>query len=241
MRPFTAEDFLLAREASAGDAAGQAVELLARAFPGEKVEGLWRLPLGSRNDRLLALRERLFGPQIEAYAECPRCGEELELALDANAFPRGAGPATELKLEAGGHAIRFRLLDSSDLRAAAECPEVSAARAVLVERCVLEAWRGDEAIAASELPPEIVERLAERLEKGDPLADTLLDLVCPACRGGWQIAFDIGSFLYAEVDAQARRLLREVHTLARGYGWRETDILALSPRRRRDYLELFLQ
>lgn len=242
MRPFTAEDFLLAREASASNsAAGQAIELLARAFPGERAEGLWRLPLGSRNDRLLALHERLFGPRMEAYAECPHCGEELELSLDANAFPPAGGPATEVELEADGYAIRFCLLNSSDLHAAAQCADVSAARVVLVERCVLEAKHGDEAILAGELPPEIVERLAERLEAGDPHAETLFDLLCPACKGEWQIAFDIASFLYAEVDAQARRLLREVHALARGYGWRETDILALSARRRRDYLELLLQ
>jgi hypothetical protein len=86
-----------------------------------------------------------------------------------------------------------------------------------------------------------VERLAERLEECDSLAETLLDLRCPACKDEWQIAFDIASFLHAEVDAQARRLLREVHTLARGYGWHEAEILAMSARRRRDYLELLLQ
>jgi hypothetical protein len=29
-----------------------------------------------------------------------------------------------------------------------------------------------------------------------------------------------------------------VHLLARAYGWRETDILALSARRRQSYIEL---
>jgi hypothetical protein len=35
-----------------------------------------------------------------------------------------------------------------------------------------------------------------------------------------------------------RRLLREVHTLALAYGWREADILNMSARRRRFYLEM---
>lgn len=243
MRAFTAEDFLLAREAGGGDdAAGHAVTLLARTLPGESVETVWRLPLGARNDRLLALRKRLFGPRLEAYAECPHCGEALEFALDADAFPPPAEEgAAEYEVDVNGVTIRFRVLDSSDVRAASTCADVSEARARLVERCVLEAWRGDEAIPAGELPPDIVEHLAERLEADDPHAETRLDLVCPACTGEWQIAFDIASFLYAEVDAQARRLLREVHALARGYGWREADILAMSARRRRDYLELLLQ
>ncbi|HEX2516118.1 MAG TPA: phage baseplate protein, partial [Chloroflexota bacterium] len=37
---------------------------------------------------------------------------------------------------------------------------------------------------------------------------------------------------------RARRLLREVHTLARAYGWREAEILALPGRRRQTYLDL---
>src|SRR5512141_2298487 len=116
MLAFTAEDFLLARAAAGGDdAAGQALALLARAFPGESAEALRRLPLGQRNERLLALREGLFGPRLEGYAECPRCAEELELALDVRAFPPpAAAPAPgDLSLEADGYTIRFRLLDSS--------------------------------------------------------------------------------------------------------------------------------
>jgi hypothetical protein len=244
MLPFKAEDFLLVREAAGGQhAVDRTVTLLARAFPGESVETLRRLPLGRRNARLLALRERLFGPSLEAYAECPHCGEKLEFALDADAFrpPAHETASAELDLDVGGYRIRFRLLDSNDLQAAAGCADVSDARAVLVQRCVLDARRGDDAINAGALPPDIVERLAERLEEGDPQAETLLDSRCLACNREWQIAFDIASFLQEEIHLEARRLLREVHALARGYGWREADILAMSTRRRRDYLELLVQ
>jgi hypothetical protein len=237
------EDFLLVREAAGGrDPVDQAMTLLARAYPAEPAETLRRLPLGRRNAHLLALRKQLFGVMIEAFAECPQCGQELELSLDADAFPfRSEETASaELALDAGGYTIRFRLLDSSDLRAAAGCASCSDARALLVERCVLDAWHGDDAVPAGALPPDVVERLAERLEECDPLAETLLNLVCPACGSEWQIAFDVASFLITEVEAHARRILREVHALARGYGWREADILAMSARRRRDYLELLL-
>ena len=40
-------------------------------------------------------------------------------------------------------------------------------------------------------------------------------------------------FLLRRLDGQAGQLLREVHVLARAYGWREPDVLALTPRRRR--------
>ncbi len=50
--------------------------------------------------------------------------------------------------------------------------------------------------------------------------------------------FDILSYLWTEIEDWAQRLLVDVHTLAVSYGWSERDILALSPRRRRMYLEL---
>ena len=72
----------------------------------------------------------------------------------------------------------------------------------------------------------------------DPQAEVLLDLTCPACGASWQTVFDIAAYFWAELTAEAKRLLREVDALARAYGWREVDILALSPGRRQAYLEL---
>ena len=43
---------------------------------------------------------------------------------------------------------------------------------------------------------------------------------------------------WAELDAWARRLLLDVHTLARAYGWSERDILQLTETRRQFYLNL---
>ena len=68
----------------------------------------------------------------------------------------------------------------------------------------------------------------------DPMADIHLALNCPSCEHKWEAPFDIVAFLWREISAAARRLLREVHTLASAYGWTETEILALSPARRRD-------
>ena len=72
----------------------------------------------------------------------------------------------------------------------------------------------------------------------DPQADVQLALSCPACGQQWRATFDVVSFLWDELDAWARRLLREVHTLASAYHWREADILAMSRWRRQYYLDL---
>ena len=72
----------------------------------------------------------------------------------------------------------------------------------------------------------------------DPQANVQMNLSCVRCGKHWQAVFDIESFLWSEINRWAERLLLEVHQLARAYGWREADILAMSPHRRRFYLDM---
>ena len=114
----------------------------------------------------------------------------------------------------------------------------AATRRALADRCILEAtWGGVEA-TADDLPDDLLAALAAEMSARDPQAEVLLDLTCPACGARWQTVFDIAAYFWAELTAEAKRLLREVDALARAYGWCEADILALSPRRRQAYLEL---
>ena len=72
----------------------------------------------------------------------------------------------------------------------------------------------------------------------DPEANLNLALNCEACDKTWLADFNIGSWLWEEVDVRARTLLTEVHTLAQAYGWSEKAILALSVQRRASYLDM---
>ena len=141
-------------------------------------------------------------------------------------------------MEAEGVSLQLRLLNSLDVGMATACADVAGARRLLAERCVVEATRGGDVVAAKELPESIVERISERLAQADPQAEVLIDLTCPGCHHQWQIVFEIERFFWTKMSAVARRLLREVHTLAQAYGWPEADILALSPLRRQCYLEM---
>ena len=61
---------------------------------------------------------------------------------------------------------------------------------------------------------------------------------CASCGHRHEVAFDIASFFWGEIDAWASRTFLDVHALAKAYGWREAEILAMSPRRRQHYLDL---
>lgn len=220
--------------------AERALALLAAACPELEDEELAALPLGRREARLLALHQETFGPTLELATRCPACDETLELAVridDLRSVPENAA-LSPLEITEGGLRLVCRLPDSADLAAAAACADAGAARLLLVRRCVLDASRDGEPLDPAALTAAEAELLSARLAAADPGAEVLLDLDCPVCGHRWQALLDAAECLWAEIDAAARRLLREVHALARGYGWREVDILALSAHRRRCYLEL---
>src|SRR5262249_5963021 len=97
---------------------------------------------------------------------------------------------------------------------------------------------GAEVLEPATLPAEMLEAVEARMAEADPQADVRLALTCPACGHAWDATFDIADFFWAELEAWADRMLRDVPTPARTYGWPEPDIPAMSPRRRNRYLEL---
>jgi hypothetical protein len=220
----------------------RALALLGAANPNTSWEQLTHLPVGQRNDQLLALRELTFGPRMTCYAECPQCGEGLEFEVEAGRMhlpgPEKPVATGQLSLESEGYTVRFRLPDSTDLAAAANSPDVAEARQALLKRSVIAIEREGQPV--DRLPASLEVSLMEHISQADPQADLQLDLSCPACSHVWALTFDIESFLWAELNSQARRLLREVHSLARAYGWKEAEILSMSTKRRQTYLEMVM-
>ena len=219
---------------------GRALTLLAAVSP-ESEDELAKLSVGRRDARLLEVYEQIFGRTLAAFSECSQCHESLEYSISTTDF---AGSTTEdqgeqtVTLEIGEMSLQLRQPNTLDLSALSKCDELSAARRMLAERCIVEARNGEHPIDPGMLSDAAVERVAECLAKADPQAEVLIDLTCPACGHAWQLIFDIEWFLWAKVSALAKRLLHDVHILAVAYGWAEREILALTAVRRQFYLEM---
>jgi hypothetical protein len=247
MRLITAAELLnVWEDGHSSTSTRRALLLLAAMHPGVSPEALAALSIGRRDAELLRLRQALWGPRMAAFAACPACGEKLELAVDIRhllamvnsgvASERSSG--NEISLTHGDFSVAFRVPTTEDVLAAEAADNVDAARSLILERCLLAAEQAGAHVSALELPADVVGGIAESMAQADPLADIQLKIDCPSCRHHWSAAFDIVPFFWKEIETWARRILSEVHTLASAYGWRESEILALSAVRRQSYLEM---
>jgi hypothetical protein len=217
---------------------GRGQSLLAALRPGEGLSST--LSVGQRDALLFDLRAELFGSGVEAVATCPGCAQQVELTFeldDVRARPPG-DPTADLELVHDGYRVRARPPTAADLAALDGVRSAAEGRELLLGRCVVAAERDGAGVSTAELPESVRVELATRMAEADPQADTRLVLTCPGCGRTWDATFDIVSFLWQELDTEARRLVRAVHCLASTYGWSEAEILALSPARRSLYLEL---
>lgn len=256
MRSLTVEEVLQVWERGEGQsAAARALTLLAFARPEASRNALASATVGEREAAVLDLRIRIFGRELQLMDACPACGIAIEFAVDAASVlpdpaqvapqaPSEAGPPTPSAaapqvLELDGWRVVFRLPTAGDLLAVEKVAglPLSAVRQQLLDRCVLQAETDGASVAATALPDAIQERLAATMEMLDPAADITIDLACPECRHAWRMPLDVPGLFWIELRSLARRLLSDVHELASRYGWSESEILGLSARRRRAYIE----
>lgn len=215
-----------------------ALTLLSACYSKMARADLEQMNIGKRDALLLAFRERVFGPHFSGVTRCPKCKASLEMAFrstDVRAIASGES-ADPFSFIFGDYEFECRLPNSTDLLAVAGAREPDVVANALFERCVLEKWH--QGVEVSNLPAEVIDAIVDEMGRRDPQADIRFALACPDCSHEWEAIFDIVLFAWHEISAWSSRLLRQVHTLATAYGWREVDILSMSSQRRQAYLEM---
>ena len=157
----------------------------------------------------------------------------MEFEVDSLAFVRNAADTAEnfsRPISVKGRS--FRLPSSRDLALAAQETDSSSAAIRIVEACRLDAAE------STNWSEEDLEEVGQKMAAADPLAEIVLNSLCPACGQECNPILDIAAFLWAEIEARAKRLLFDIHALASAYGWTQNEILSLSEQRRGLYLEM---
>lgn len=218
--------------------------LLEAACPDMSREEIANLMIGERDNRLLTLRQWLFGHQITSASDCPHCKQLMEWSTSTDALrlqpenDQEPNARQNLLLKHRDYQVEFRLPTTRDLVAVGQIDEISAASQALLKRCIDKIERKGKPVAQSRLPKGLTDRILAKMEQMDPQANLRVELVCANCQHQWEASFDIVTFLWSEIQSWAKQTLRAVHTLARAYGWREADILEMTPLRRQFYLEM---
>jgi hypothetical protein len=186
------------------------------------------LDVGSRDVLLARLLQAIAGNAYPACADCPGCGAVLDVPVDVAAVAAlpVLNPGIRLTAPAGDGEVTFRLPTTADL-ISLRGSTLRQARQALLRRCL-----------AAEADPAVVAAVEDAMERAAPAAAVDLLVCCPDCGQTAPLPLDIPALLWAEIQARAASLLRDVHRLATSYGWSEADVLALSPARRATYLAL---
>jgi hypothetical protein len=191
---------------------------------------------GGRDRALLELHASAFGPALDGVATCPGCGDLLDVAVQIDELVGSTtSPSVrrQVQVRDGGDVlVEFRLPTVADLRAGPRDGDS------LLDACVTLATVDGAEIAPSELPGGARGAVEAAMEESDPFAEVALSLACPACDHEWSERLDPAPFVWVALGDAARRLVADVADLASAFGWSERDVLAMSPGRRRLYLEV---
>ncbi len=207
--------------------------MLAWAVPGIDLTERRAMTIGLRDRRLMQLRALTFGSRMAVRSSCPRCGLELEGNLDLERVLRESPddlPPT-VQTVVNGCAVTLRFPSSEDFAELEGLSDEQASQ-LLAKRCLLEV----DGSRRCRFDRPIRSAAAQALSQADPLLSVDLSFQCEDCGTAWTDALDIVEIFWRELEVAAQRLVADVHALASAYGWTESDILALSPARRRLYL-----
>jgi hypothetical protein len=266
LAPLTGHDEESLAHAAPGTSAAAAVTALlarcvARVGSIERVDtALVRdLLVCDRDYLVLRLRSLAFGPRIDAVLDCsnPECVERMDVrfSLDELEFERSdvrsrfftTRLSSPVLIERGGtheeaRLVEFRLPTGADQEELAEVFRDDEERALrlLLARTVKRVGACtdvDEALVAG-LPSGACEEVAAGMRRFSPQVEIDVEGACPECGSPCSTRFDITGFFVAELRDNLHALEREVHFLALHYHWSERDILSLTRRKRRRYVDL---
>lgn len=208
------------------------------------------LLIHDRDFLMWKLRELTLGKRIRAMIVCgdPKCAQSMDIALNLDDVMPALKPVDrrvftfDVSEDGETFEFAFRLPAGADQEACAEFvrddpfPAVNHLLAQIVLRVNDNCSIDKGAIDA--LSPAILSALEQRIEELAPLASIDIEAACVECERPSVSPLDVTSFFLNELQHNQRMLEREVHFIAWHYHWPEREILALTRRKRRRYIDL---
>lgn len=216
------------------------------------------LLVGDRDYLILKLREITIGDRVEAIIVCPnpQCGEKIDIDFDLRHTPVKEGEISSQVFtvtlprqeafednEPNRHyEIEFRLPNGADQEELAPLVVNNESEAVnkLLARCIqrIDGTMEIDESQIEKLPLSARRKIEKTMMELAPQVDLEMEAKCPECEKAFSFPFNVSQFSLDEMKANLNELYQEVHFLAFYYKWSECDILSMTPKKRRRYLEL---
>ncbi len=186
-------------------------------------------------DRLLVLiYTSLYGDKIESTLTCNKCDAPFDLNFSLKGLVQHLDEQIDLEdIQQQDKAyyqlpdgIQFRLPTGEDEYQLFGLSRGDAANKLL-KNCIL--TKGKEADLSE---------LQKAMEKVAPMVSTKLAAVCVECNHQQEVHFDIQTYLMTALKKEQPLLSKEVHRIAKAYGWGLKEILSLTRKQRRNYYAL---
>jgi hypothetical protein len=213
----------------------------------DKTAAVRGLTVGDRDSLMLHVRLLTIGKTIQATVRCPNpdCSERMDLELKVNDLLVPPYSNCQewyqqtINVDEKTWDVCFRLPTGADQEAVANIAHTDpqAAAEALLRRCTKSDGNGNGSFP-KQVPMSVFTELSARMAKLDPQAELILQATCPICAHAFSTELDISTYFFHELKERIKRVYMEVHTLAFRYHWSEHEIMAMTPTRRRLYLDL---
>lgn len=206
-------------------------------------EMVCQMTVGDRVAILLNLRKLTLGEIMHCEINCPSCKEIIFIDLSVSNLlqPVESLPKTEYEIKIDNFTLKVRLPNGRDQGAMLS----SYGNTTILQSASQAASDAIRSFIVSSEPslPDVISddfvaKLGSEMEKLDPQSNILLNIECPTCKDSFQTPFFIEDFFFQEISAIQGQVEEEIHWLAYHYHWSEKDILSLTMKRRKRYVDL---
>jgi hypothetical protein len=194
-----------------------------------------KMLVGDREFLTLKLCELTNGDRVYASLQCASaaCARPMEVPLTLAGIPIDERPVERRTFvrEVEGGRLEFRLPTGDDQEALASRADDPAGADELLRRCIVAVPPQMRFADAARLAEELIEQIAPRIELE-------IEARCPECGAVASTDVDLMPFVLSELAGDPNGIRHDVHFLAWHYHWPESEILALTRRSRRRYIDL---
>ena len=196
---------------------------------------VWCWSLKKRLQGLLQIAIATRGNELVLRVNClnQQCRDRFELPLELSRFEQEIDEQT-FDVEFAGQRLKARLPNGQDQRFWLQHQNESMAD--IAQRLLL--FVDNEPLDKSwHFPPDWLDEFGQKLEARDELMSLRFTSNCPQCEQALETIVDLEAQLLTYLSFEQKNLQLDIHRLALTYHWTESEILALSSKRRGFYLK----